>query len=78
MRVSFSKEEQLYTDFYFHYRLKYAPQNNSNEEEMKKKLKILTQLEHFKKIFSFFIGTNVNKIVKHKQFICRFEDKIPF
>ena len=37
MRVSFSKEEQLYTEFYSKKNLENASQNNSNGEELKKK-----------------------------------------
>ena len=56
--------------------LKYASQNNSNEEELKKKLMNLTKMEYFKNVFSFFIGTNFNKLTTYKQFRCTFEDKM--
>ena len=44
---------------------KYASQNNSNGEEMKKQPYIFEMIEKFEKIFqSFFFETNVYK--KHK------------
>ena len=48
--------------------LKCASQNNSNGEEMKTK--------PYKIFSSFFIGTNVYKNIKYKQFRCNFEDKV--